>query len=231
MQAIPAGRLLDGWDSGRLQHPLHRALTLLRIAEPDQSIDSLADLSIGERDRRLVALRRRLFGAAFEASATCASCQTTLEVKFAADQLPAGGNPAAPADLVIDGRTIVVRQPNTTDLLDAIAEEPGRRAAALLERCAGGDVAEDARARVQQHMADVDPMAHVEMRLACPECGAEWMVPFDIASYVWDEVSERAARLLRDVHTLARAYGWTEPEILALAPRRRQAYLELVTGV
>jgi hypothetical protein len=79
-------------------------------------------------------------------------------------------------------------------------------------------------------MADVDPMAHVEMRLTCPECRAEWMVPFDIASYLWAEVSDRAMRLLRDVNTLARAFGWSEADILALAPRRRQLYLELVTG-
>jgi hypothetical protein len=29
------------------------------------------------------------------------------------------------------------------------------------------------------------------------------------------------------VHVLARAYGWTESEVLALGERRRAAYLEL----
>jgi hypothetical protein len=230
MQAIPAGRLLDGWDSGRLQHPLHRALTLLRIAEPDQTIDSLACLTIGERDRRLLALRRRLFGGAFEAAATCVGCHATLEVSFAADQLLAGGDPRATADVVVDGRTIALRQPNTEDLLDALAQEPGRRATALLERCAGADVLESARDRVQQRMADIDPMALVEMQLTCPDCRIEWIVAFDIASYLWAEVSDRAMRLLRDVNTLARAYGWSEADILTLAPRRRQMYLELVNG-
>lgn len=230
MQAIPAGRLLDGWDSGRLQHPLHRALTLLRLAEPDQTIDSLAGLTIGERDRRLVALRRRLFGGAFEASATCARCHATLEVTFAADQLVAGGDPPATVDVVVDGRTIALRQPNTGDLLDALAEEPERRVTALLERCAEPDVPESARDHVQEHMADIDPMALVEMQLTCPECRNEWMVAFDIASYLWAEVSDRAMRLLRDVNTLARAYGWSEADILTLAPRRRQMYLELVSG-
>ncbi|HEX2516118.1 MAG TPA: phage baseplate protein, partial [Chloroflexota bacterium] len=38
----------------------------------------------------------------------------------------------------------------------------------------------------------------------------------------------RARRLLREVHTLARAYGWREAEILALPGRRRQTYLDLV---
>jgi hypothetical protein len=36
--------------------------------------------------------------------------------------------------------------------------------------------------------------------------------------------------LLRDVHTLASAYGWKEDEVLHLTPARRHAYLELVAG-
>ena len=35
----------------------------------------------------------------------------------------------------------------------------------------------------------------------------------------------RARRLLREVDVLARAYGWTEPEVLALDDARRAAYL------
>jgi hypothetical protein len=34
--------------------------------------------------------------------------------------------------------------------------------------------------------------------------------------------------VLGDVHELARAYGWSEPEVLALSPWRRAAYLALV---
>jgi hypothetical protein len=34
---------------------------------------------------------------------------------------------------------------------------------------------------------------------------------------------------LLEVHQLARAYGWSERETLALTPRRRRRYLELVS--
>jgi hypothetical protein len=37
-----------------------------------------------------------------------------------------------------------------------------------------------------------------------------------------------ARSLLAEVHSLARAYGWTESEILALSPQRRSTYLEMV---
>ena len=48
-----------------------------------------------------------------------------------------------------------------------------------------------------------------------------------MAEYLWKEVLIEARRLLREVNALARTYHWREADILALSPRRRQAYLEL----
>jgi hypothetical protein len=49
-----------------------------------------------------------------------------------------------------------------------------------------------------------------------------------VAAFVWEEIEACAARLLDDVHVLARAYGWSERAILALPEMRRAAYLERV---
>ncbi len=50
----------------------------------------------------------------------------------------------------------------------------------------------------------------------------------DIASFLWKALHAWAKLMLGDVHELARAYGWTEADILALpSPTRRQIYLEL----
>ena len=46
-------------------------------------------------------------------------------------------------------------------------------------------------------------------------------------SFLWTEIEAWAWRMLSDVHTLARAYGWGERDILALSPTRRQFYLEM----
>lgn len=35
-------------------------------------------------------------------------------------------------------------------------------------------------------------------------------------------------KLIDDVHVLARLYGWTEPAVLTLRSRRRDAYLERI---
>lgn len=41
-------------------------------------------------------------------------------------------------------------------------------------------------------------------------------------------MKSRASRLLREVHALARAYHWSERELLALPLPRRTAYLQLL---
>ena len=46
----------------------------------------------------------------------------------------------------------------------------------------------------------------------------------------WAELDAWARRLLLDVHTLARAYGWSERDILQLTETRRQFYLNLIGG-
>lgn len=74
---------------------------------------------------------------------------------------------------------------------------------------------------------DADPGAELTLEIACPECGAATPAELDIAAYLWTELDAWARDLLLDVHLLASAYGWSEPEILALSPLRRRYYLEL----
>jgi len=52
--------------------------------------------------------------------------------------------------------------------------------------------------------------------------------PVRRAGLFFFELSERAGRLLRNVHRLARAYHWAERDILSLTLDRRLAYLLLL---
>jgi hypothetical protein len=76
-------------------------------------------------------------------------------------------------------------------------------------------------------MAEADPQADVQLDLSCPACRHRWLAVFDIVSFLWSEIDASARRTLQDVHRLATAYGWREPDILALTPWRRQVYLEM----
>jgi hypothetical protein len=81
---------------------------------------------------------------------------------------------------------------------------------------------------VAKEMAEADPQADVQVAVACPMCGHRGRATFDIVSFLWSEVDAWACRILREVHTLASAYGWCERDILALSPVRRQFYLAMV---
>jgi hypothetical protein len=108
----------------------------------------------------------------------------------------------------------------------------------LLSRCvlaatgpagevAGPELPDDVRDALEQEMAEADPLGEVLVDVACPACATVFVADLDVGGFVWAELRARACSLLRDVDLLARTYGWTEPEVLALDERRRAAYLEL----
>ena len=79
-------------------------------------------------------------------------------------------------------------------------------------------------------LAEADPGAELLLELQCPACERGWWELLDVATFLWAEVEVQARRLLREVHVLARAYGWREADVLALSPRRRRLYLEMVSA-
>jgi len=228
--AASPSRLLETWEEGQGQHPLHRALTMLRMAEPDVPIAALAELPVGERDRRLLYARAMLFGSRLDAIAHCPACKEPIEAALAAEDLAQPPPRPALGELELDGRTLPIRLPTTLDLLEAAEAPVEQRRAVLLERCTGERLTGAEADAVEARMAEIDPLAEIELHFDCPACGHGWEELFDIASWLWVEIGDCAQRLLSEVDLLARAYGWSEAEILSLPPRRRSHYLRLVAG-
>jgi hypothetical protein len=79
-------------------------------------------------------------------------------------------------------------------------------------------------------LAAADAQADVQLAVSCAGCGHGWTALFDIVSFFWSELEAWALGILREVHTLASAYGWREADILALSPARRLSYLQLVSA-
>lgn len=245
---IPSAQdLLLAWEDGFGQSPTRRALALLAAASPAAAPGMLAALPVGRRDARLFRLRRALFGDAMAALAQCPACGERLDVSFGIDDVCAhagedgddeGG--AAPHRLRCDGYDIRYRVPTSADLLGLTALDDGAAPRMALLRCCidaalhhGAPVAVErlpaaVAQAVSEAMAQADPQARIELALDCPACGHAWPNLLDIAGFLWSEVDAWARRTLHDVHTLARAYGWSEAEILALTPRRRELYLDMV---
>lgn len=243
MHAPDAAKLLDVWERG-LRLPLQRkVLALLSASQPDTSSEALAALSIGQRDALLLNMREQLFGSNFEALSFCPKCGERVEAAFQASDIRAAPQAAAAQALTLDAGDcrITFRPPATQDLL-AIPENTDAAAARrmLIARCvveardAQGERVDDrglpeaAIAALAAHVAQADPQADIELALSCPACRHAWPAVFDIASFLTREIHAWAQCLLRDVHALARGYGWSEAAILALSPTRRQIYLDLV---
>jgi hypothetical protein len=238
--SLSAADLLQAWETGQGAPPVWQALYLLAIVYPDQTLQSLSDLPIGVRDRRLMDLRRRLFGSRLESLVTCPQCGGRLELSFdlADIQAPELENQPESWELEHEGYVLRFRLPNSQDVL-AAQKASGR--STLLERClleancAGQpQPADQLPAPVQsmliQRMAELDQQAEVLLPVDCPDCQHHWIAAFDITTFLWQELQNWAVRTLDEVNILARAYAWREADILALSPWRRRYYIQRVTG-
>lgn len=237
MQSLSAAKILALWEAGRTQHALDRALTILLAASPGATRGELADLSIGERDARLLQLRRHVLGAGAEGFAECPRC--TERVEFPLDTAAMEGRaPSRPPDTLphyeieSSGGIIRFRLPTSHDMAGAVAAPDSSLALReLVERCAGqANLPNDTVEAISRAMLQADPAAEITLQLSCPVCAQEWDLLFDISAFFWTEIAAQAQRLLREIDALARAYGWTEHEILSLPAQRRQTYLELVAA-
>jgi hypothetical protein len=235
--------LFTAWERGRVASgSAGRALTLLAAACPDHSPASLAQLTIGERDALLLTLREQLFGSRMRGLSNCAECNETLAIELDVQDLrvSAVGNSTIPMSVDEEDYVLSFRLPNTYDLL-AIAGagtvSSGRLI--LFDRLLisgtykGTPVAPDKIPgtilnRMESSMAEAEPQADLQLNFVCDGCRCRNLTVFDIASYLWTEVEVWAIRTLREIHELARAYGWGEAEILRISPWRRRCYMELL---
>ena len=244
MRTPTPAQLLQVWERGGSASAAARGLLLLGCCgDAERSVAELAALPLGQRDALLLELRERLFGAAIDVVASCPQCAATVEAAFRCGDLrlasPDGEAPALEHDASVQDMRVRFRLPDSSDL---IALEPcgdaGAAHALLLERCvldaeSAGEprdvhgLSADLQAGIAQAMAQADPQADLQLAFRCPDCGLAWQPLFDVASFLWQELHAWALRMLREVDTLAQTYHWSEADILALSPRRRQAYLEL----
>ena len=241
MRPLSAGDILQVWEWGQDKHPLDRALALLALACPESTPEQLRGLTIGQRNSRLLTLREKTLGPRLKGFAECTQCHTPLEflVEVTTIRRPEPDGQVHP--LAIDGLELHFRPLTSQDLaaiagLGNLAEARLR----LVERClleatqdgqplAAAELPESALAGLVDALAEHDPQAETRFQLSCAACGHRWSALFDIVSFFWTELGARAKQLLYEVHTLARAYGWREADILAMSETRRGFYLELVS--
>ncbi len=240
MQPLSDNDVLELWERGQ-RHSRHgRAMLLTEAALSELDTQACAQLPIGRRDTALLRLRMLTYGSTAACFLACPSCREDLEFELELDRLvlepPDSG--ASSGAVEYEGWSIAFGLPTTLDLHAVSVLDPGSARQALIGRLVTQAVHEGMHIAVDElpdevislleHELDrIDPQADVRLSQNCPACAHRFVAPFDIAEYLWTELDAHARELMREVHALARAYGWTEPDVLSLTRARRHAYLEL----
>ncbi len=246
MCPLSTAELLRLWERGAASPPLTRALTLLAAARNDTPLEQLARLPVGRRDAGLLRLREQIFGARLPCRAACPACGETMAWDFTATDLGALDDRATDETHTFRAEDCEARfrLPDSRDLAELAPHDSaennrqrllracvlefrrGQRAVSLDENL--DEVPPAFTAALLARMAELDPLADVRLGVHCPACRHAWEAGFDIAGFFLAELTAWASRLLREVHELAVAHGWSETEILNLSPQRRRAYLEMI---
>jgi len=243
MQQFSTVGMLDLWERASVSLPAERALAILVASNPERSATELDALSVGECTDLLLALHEATFGARLDGFAECPRCGQALELALDIPELRSARAVHPPGDLLAY-RDFEVRFRSLTsaDVRAAAGCATVAAARALLvcravlsatragRAVAAGRLPAVVVDRLARRLAEADPLAEMNLDVLCPECRHRWTVALDVAAFLWREIQHRVRSLLRDVHTLATAYGWGEADIVTMPPRRRAAYLELARG-
>lgn len=198
--------------------------------------ETIDDWPLAHCQATLLELRCATFGSTLEAAMDCPECGERLEFELDGRALlriqrESTADGASEPALHVQG--LGFRLPTRRDLLAVIGLADERNAVEALARmCCLDDAARiDWTDTLLEALDDAfeaaDPLSNIYLTLACPGCRCIWDQPFDLLRYFRDEIDVRARTLLVEVHRLARAYGWSERDVLGMRPARRKAYLEL----
>jgi hypothetical protein len=223
--------------------PIDRAALLVAASAPGLDADAL---TLGDFNRALLAIHALNWGETADAVARCPAdgCGARMDVPldFGA-MLTAWSDTPPNGPIVVEsaGMRALLRPLRVGDLRAAVASADAR--AALVDRVvesvatpAGAPLPADALARdpaalaaAEAALTDADPFARLTVRGACPACGRETPLTVEPMAFALAPLSDRE-RLLDEVDRIARAYHWSEAEILGLPVARRRAYLARIAA-
>lgn len=212
------------WDEGAGCHPLDRALGLIAAVEGTPR-EQAATLPIDERNRSLYRIVTRLFGERISLIATCGECAADTEITFSTRDALAV--PAAAERIAFGGDAGWCRLPNSRDLAAALSA-PDPESALLAAVVEADDDDPALLAEAETALAAQAGLADLSLVHRCDRCGTEEEAAFDVLDYLWRRIVAEARRLLREVHVIAAAYGWSSEAVLALSPARRAAHIALI---
>lgn len=195
------------------------AILSLAFRAPGGTALDAARLSLIDRQAALIRLATRLGTWPADFIAACERCGAGNRMRVAPSEFA-----HRPGPRHIDHAGQRFMAPNGNH--EARLAEGGTLALADLACPASAPLPAADLATVLRRFSDEGPAFEPALPWNCTACGTPARFWFDPLAWIAAETRS----LLADIHTLARAYGWTEATILALPRGRRRAYLALIGG-
>jgi hypothetical protein len=191
-------------------------------------------LTVRDRLHALVVVCRLTCWRSLTPTLACPGCAERVELELPLDRLADAARQGAarePVEVEWRGDRFRPRLPTGADLRRWSAAPPGD--AELLAALGGPHLADDELPtelleRVQAALAEADPLVDVRVDGRCPGCGAAVGAAVDVERETVELLRGAQDELVAAVAALARAFGWSEREIVELPPSRRRCYLELL---
>ena len=196
--------------------------------------EQVRDLTIGDRDRLVLALRRLLHGDVLECEFSC-GCGQRLEQTLSVSALLAGCEVEALPDKLTgrtaEGTPVSVRPVTGADheraavlaQIDPAAARGELLAGCIIDAPTAGDP--EIPALAESLLAGHDPAAEIVLDGECPTCGGRVSATVDPIAHLWTELEQRRVVLESEIHVLALHYHWSERDIVALPSARRARYI------
>lgn len=207
------------------------------VSHPDIEItgDTIRDLSIGDRTRLLLALRKNCMGDVLDCVLTCTNCQTDVSFEVPITMLLHGHRGKGKKEMDVDASTcrLRIRPLRGRDLEEALEE--GASIEGLAKRCITSSdppfnepLTPETLNKLSEVLRLLDPLADVLLDMECPSCGERITLPFDVERIIYEELRYMYPQLEQEVHWLALYYHWELGTILSLPIQQRRRFVELI---
>lgn len=227
--------LLDHWPLQRTANT-PETLQKLLIALGENSLE-LAKDTLGERNRKLIALHDQLGSDWLDASVTCGSCANASVSPIPKAALRALPRPQIlVAEFAYGDRQLRYRLPTMADFeATSLIEQPQSKRA-IIDLCAldsdgtpASLFSDEEIAEIQAKFDGLDPLANIKVESTCPQCTAVTTGSIDIAAIVSAYLDDTLTSLLNAIDQIASEYGWGEAAIVALPSDRRDYYVKIIS--
>jgi hypothetical protein len=174
------------------------------------------NLLVADRQYLLLKLREVTFGDRVQATIFCPwpDCGKKVDIDFSVKDIPITESehkgPVYTMELSPEA---------------AFIDDQGEKYRQVIFRLPNGG---DQETIFEKQMEAVAPKVESTMGALCPECGREFVLPFDLQEFFFDELKISRDLLYREVHYLAYHYHWSEGEIMEMSREKRRRYIEVL---